>query len=737
MNYKIIRYLLLSLFTLSIDTLQAVEVQMYDVWYSLNEETKEAKAIQYKNDQKYGGDVFIPSTIFYNDVEYNVTEIDNWAFSYCTSILSVVLHEGLQRIGDYAFCGCSNLAFIWIEDIESWCNIIFGTQPFAGCSYKLLLNGNEISELIIPQTVESINEWTFSNCSSLKCVKMHPQVKQVLEGAFYRCCELSNVVIDGELNIIGKYAFYQCENLESISMPHSITRIGTEAFNGCKKLSSITIPNGLSVINELTFSNCISLEDVYIPDNVKTIEKQAFRNCQGLKHVDIGDGVVGIRSYAFQNCNQISTIEWGENIQTIGRGAFAGCSNLLSVKLSENVSEIDHEAFYGCSLIQLFVVGKGISYLGDRIFDECNQLMSVIVKLEEPILIYENTFSNRANATLYVPKGSKAVYEAVNYWKEFKEIKGIISFADANVKAICVANWDTNDDGELDEDEAAAVTSLGEVFKNNTTITLFDELQNFTGLTEISGNAFSGCFGLTSVIVPENVTSIGEYAFYNCSGLTSIAIPNGVTSIGESAFRYCSNLTSVTIPENVTSIDNYAFCGCFSLTSVTMGSYLTNIGQFAFSSCYLLTSVTIPDNVTSIGESAFTGCPSLKDIIIGNNVSSIGALAFSGCSSITTVTCRAASVPATGLNVFDNVPQRTATLYVPESSVNAYRTANQWKEFGTILPIDSPTAVEKIEASAKKGVNANAPIFDLMGCRLQQTPASGYYIQGGKKYFVK
>ncbi|MBP5288871.1 MAG: leucine-rich repeat domain-containing protein, partial [Clostridia bacterium] len=187
-------------------------------------------------------------------------------------------------------------------------------------------------------------------------------------------------------------------------------------------------------------------------------------------------------------------------------------------------------------------------------------------------------------------------------------------------------------------------------------------------VTFIGDHAFRGCTGLTSVTIPDRVTSFGNYAFWDCTGLTSITIPDSVTSIGSGAFSGCTKLTSVTIGNSVTAIGAWAFEGCMGLTSITVApgnsvyhstgnclietasktlicgcknsviptdGSVTSIGDGAFSGCTGLTSITIPDSVTSIQADAFAGCTGLTSITIPDSVTSIDRGAFDGCTSLT------------------------------------------------------------------------------------------------------
>ena len=271
-------------------------------------------------------------------------------------------------------------------------------------------------------------------------------------------------------------------------------------------------------------------------------------------------------------------------------------------------------------------------------------------------------------------------------------------------------------------------------------------------VTSIEGSAFYFCTGLTSITIPNSVTSIGDRTFLGCKGMTSMSIGNSVTSIGERAFSQCSGLTSVTIPNSVTNIGSDAFSYCSGLTSVTISNTVTSIGEFAFGVCSSLTSMTIPNSVTSIGERVFGACSSLTSIVvengnsvydsrdncnaiietasnrlisgckttiipnsvtnigdyaffmcyglssikIPNSIISIEDYAFGSCDRLTSIICEATIPPTCGIDVFRNLlkdfstPSYSYPVYVLAGSVDAYKAADQWKNFGdNIKPIQA------------------------------------------------
>ena len=207
-------------------------------------------------------------------------------------------------------------------------------------------------------------------------------------------------------------------------------------------------------------------------------------------------------------------------------------------------------------------------------------------------------------------------------------------------------------------------------------------------VTKIGAYAFSGCSSLTSVTIPGGVTSIGGWTFSDCISLTSVSIPSSVTSIGGSAFLGCSSLTSVTIPSGVKTIEIGTFRNCTSLTSVTIPSSVKTIGTDAFLNCSSLTSVTIPGSVTLIEGYAFCLCTSLTSVTIGSSVRYIYYKAFASCPELTDVFCLAENVPSTESDVFQDTHIEYATLHVPDSSIDAYKREEPWKNFKDIVSLD-------------------------------------------------
>ena len=224
-----------------------------------------------------------------------------------------------------------------------------------------------------------------------------------------------------------------------------------------------------------------------------------------------------------------------------------------------------------------------------------------------------------------------------------------------------------------------SVTSIG--------LHAFDSCRGLTqltignGVTSIGLYAFQSCSGLTELTIGNSVTSIGDGAFGDCIGLTKVAILGSVTSVGQYAFRDCEKLTEVTIGNSVTSIGGSAFSGCSALTELTIGSSVTSIGSYAFRDCKKLTEVTIPNSVTSIGGGAFQDCSGLKEVTLGNSVISIGAYAFRYCSGLTTIYSLNTTPPYVAYtDTFYNL-YATVDVFVPQEALEAYQTANVWKEF--------------------------------------------------------
>ena len=294
-------------------------------------------------------------------------------------------------------------------------------------------------------------------------------------------------------------------------------------------------------------------------------------------------------------------------------------------------------------------IPNSVTSIGDEAFESCSSLTSVICLAENvpttDLFAFYN--SNIGNATLLVPAGSVAAYQAAAPWSSFGNIMRCDDSGSCGDNVTYTFDATT---GTLTISGTGAMTD----YTNTSSRPWFsyrDAIKTVVvtnGVTSIGKYAFISCSGLTSVTIPNSVTSIGGGAFEDCDSLTSVTIPNSVMSIGGSAFSACSGLTSVTIPNSVTSIGNEAFNVCSGLTSITVESGNTVYDSRENCNAIIKTSTNelivgckntiIPNSVTSIGEAAFVGCIGLTSVTIPNSVTSIGHAAFYGCSGLTSIT---------------------------------------------------------------------------------------------------
>ena len=301
--------------------------------------------------------------------------------------------------------------------------------------------------------------------------------------------------------------------------------------------------------------------------------------------------------------------------------------------ITYSVTSIGENAFYNCSSLTSVTLPNSVTSIGSSAFYNCSSLASITIPNSVTNIgnrafygtgIYSNE-SNWENGVLYIGNFLIKAKESISGAYEVNENTQLIAHsAFSNCSALTSITIPNS------------VTSIGTSAFNGCSALSSITIPN--GVTDIEYGTFYDCSSLTSVIIPNSVTSIGNAAFYNCSSLTYITIPNSVTSIGEGTFYGCSSLTSITIPNSITSIGNRTFAGCSSLTSITIPNSVTSIGNAAFNGCSSLSSITIPNGVTSIGTSAFYNCKSLTSITIPNSVTSIRDRTFYDCYSLSAVT---------------------------------------------------------------------------------------------------
>lgn len=449
---------------------------------------------------------------FYNtnittiNIGNSVQKIPGYFAYNLNNVTSITIPKTVTTIGSDAFDGCSGLTRVNITSIEAWYVIEFEnicSNPLY-YAHHLFLNGNEVKELVIPNSITSINNYAFNGCDGLTRVTISNSVTKIGDYAFHECGGLTNITIPNSVTYIGNYSFFSCNSLTAVDIPSLVTFIGNSAFFDCTALKTLNYnaidcadfgsnwppfyDSNLTIINIGTSVQKIPayfaygqyrLTNINIPNTVTAIGSNAFYGCSGLASINLGNSITTIGSRAFANCG-FSNIDLPNSVTTIGSNAFNGCSELIGIKIPNLVTSISDQAFEGCTSLLALKLPKTLKSIGKRAFSSCSSLTEVVLP--------------------------------------------------------------------------NSVTSIG-----NYAFASCSRLINITipnSVTSIGSYAFASCSELRSVKITSNLTSIGEYAFTSCYKLSSFTcMTQTPPSLNNSNSFSTYNSTSLYVPRS--GVQNY------------------------------------------------------------------------------------------------------------------------------------------------------------------------------------
>ena len=372
---KLLPVLLLSILVIAIVVLTVGAMHVGDlgngVEWEFNDETGELRIFGDGPILEEGFSYWSQSSPFY---EHNTNPIG--------SIVTVVIEEGINAIGNGAFSGQQAIKSISIPDSVT----SIGERALGDC-YAL-------ESVTIPGSVETIGDYAFSNCMSLKSVDIQNGVKSIGEGAFAACLELEGVTIPGSVETIGNLVFAHCISLQTVAIDETNTHFSFDgdilynkdktvliSYTGAGQPSELTIPDGVEEISRGAIAFALALERIFIPGTVITIGENAFFGCPTLVDVVIGKdsrlSVIG--DEAFSGCTMLNSINLPDGLLTIGERAFAGCESLESILIPGSVKTIGEEAFRECESLESLEIRYGVESIGDSAFIVCISLESIII----------------------------------------------------------------------------------------------------------------------------------------------------------------------------------------------------------------------------------------------------------------------------------------------------------------------------------------------------------------------
>lgn len=666
-----------------------------------------------------GRNAFSGSAISSIIIPCGVMEIGENAFSDCVSLKSIEMCTTNAHIDYTAFSGCVNLKSLawnatymydfskWFSDspvesfvlgdkvvsvvenaFDAWpnlisivvdvnntifdsrddCNAIIESSSNTlkmGCQNTVIPNsitsiGNKafsncsgLTSIEIPKSIKSIGSEAFSGCRSLKQIRWNSENCESLpsKGVFYDC-PIESFVFGGSVRSIPSYCCSKISTLTSVEIPNGVVSIGNSAFNGCSKITSILIPSSIMSIGVDAFGQCFGVESLVvdrdntiydsrddcnavietksntiisgckntvIPESITVIGENAFGGCTGMTHVELPNSLISIGRGAFSGCTGLDNIIFHNSLESIGEYAFIGCTGITRVELPNSLISIGGFAFEGCTGLDNIIFPNNLESIGMYAFRGCTGMIHV--ELPKGV----------KNIGISAFSGCKSLKSVI--WNiincEYDENLSYVFFDDCPIESFVFG------------EEVQFIPPLCcHMLSNLTTIEIPTSVKrigryafafcaelksvkwNAVSCNSIAEKAFDGC-SIDSVVFGDLVQYIPDYCCDNLRGLTSITIPRSVTSISEMAFNGCTGLKSVRWNAvKCSSISSKTFTYC-PIESFVFGEDVQVIPANCFVGMTHLPSIEIPNSVTSIGRSAFYGVGSLSSLEIPQNVVSV------------------------------------------------------------------------------------------------------------------
>ncbi len=551
----------------------------------------------------------------------SVRTIGEEAFGNCESLTSIDIPQGVDSIGRNCFYGCTNLVSATIPSgVTKMGVLVFSRLPnlttvtCGSIGVTMFNKCSALTKVTLTDDVTSIGDWAFQDCTALTDINLPDGLKSIGSGVFLNCSSLQSIVIPSNVTEILSEAFHGCSSLSSITLPEGLTSIGYLAFGNCASLQSIVIPSTVTTVGYSVFEECNALTAVSVADMVSWLKiKDGGRGelsdsnyqrlyINGVKVSEITDLVIPegtdiISKGKFSNWVNLKSVTLPTSLTSIESDGFKGCTSLEAVHIKDiaawckvdftdngtnNPLEYAKHLYFNGNEVTELVIPEGVTEISGYAFHNCEHITSVSFP-STLTMLHSNVF------------------------------RGCTGLSAIHIKDVAV--WCGMVFGDSGNDRSQnPLTQANHLYMNGQEV--FD-LVIPEGVKSISKYAFSGASYLKSLSIPSTMTTITQDAFFNCTGLIAVHIKDlaawckiefGTNPLADAhhLFLNVEELTSLTIPDGVTTISAFAFINCKNVTTVTLGTGVKNIDYYAFGGCDALKEVTsLNEKPTAISNMAF------------------------------------------------------------------------------------------------------------------------------------